>query len=69
MQPAQQHGRRMPDSSLLKPTLIRRTRVSALTGDVTQQIHSLRASGVMSFHAAEALHEVASATLKSLGMR
>lgn len=47
-QPAQQQGRRMPESNFDRPTLMRRKRVSDFFASSTQQIHSLRASGVMS---------------------
>ena len=50
-QPAQQQGRRIPDLSFEIPTATRLSRVSAFFAESTQQIHSLRASGVMSFHA------------------
>jgi len=43
----QQQGRRRPLRILSIPTAIRRTRVASCLGEVTQQIHSLRASGVM----------------------
>lgn len=46
--PGQQHGRRMPPSILSMPTAMRRCRVASCLGEVTQQIHSLRASGVSS---------------------
>ena len=49
-QPAQQQGRRMPLRILSSPTVMRRFRVSAFLAEVTQQIHSLRASGVISAH-------------------
>ncbi len=38
----------MPPCSLSMPTAIRRCRVASCLGEVTQQIHSLRASGVRS---------------------
>lgn len=46
--PAQQHGRRMRDASFEIPTSIRRVLVSDFFADSTQQIHSFRASGVIS---------------------
>jgi hypothetical protein len=46
--PGQQHGLRMPPRSLSMPTSIRRFLVSSFLADVTQQIHSFRASGVIS---------------------
>ena len=42
-------------------------RVSGFLTEVVQQIHSLRASGVMSFHAAVATLEAARAFCKSVG--
>jgi hypothetical protein len=47
-QPAQQHGRRRPLRILSKPTAIRRILVPSFFAEVTQQIHSFRASGVIS---------------------
>lgn len=38
----------MPPCILSRPTTIRRARVAACFGEVTQQIHSFRASGVSS---------------------
>ena len=52
MQPAQQQGRRIPPLSFESAFLIRIPRVSTFLPDVTQQIHSLRASGVISHHTA-----------------
>ena len=46
--PGQQHGLRMPPRSLSMPTSMRRCLVSSFLADVTQQIHSLRASGGIS---------------------
>jgi hypothetical protein len=46
-QPGQQHGLRIPPRILSRPTSMRRFLVSSLLADVTQQIHSFRASGVM----------------------
>jgi hypothetical protein len=40
----------MPLRILSRPTAIRRALVSSFLADVTQQIHSLRANGVMSAH-------------------
>lgn len=51
MQPTQQQGRRIAELSLETPALTRRSRVSCFLAEVTQQIHSLRASGVMSSQA------------------
>lgn len=50
IQPAQQHGRRMPPRILSRPTRIRFSRVTSCLADVTQHIHSLRANGVISIH-------------------
>lgn len=47
-QPAQQQGLRIPFLILSRPTVIRRFLVSSFFADVTQQIHSFRASGVIS---------------------
>lgn len=57
----------MPPESFERPFLIRIPLVSACLPEVTQQIHSLRAKGVMSFHTASALGVDASAFLKSEG--
>jgi hypothetical protein len=46
-QPGQQQGLRMPFRILSRPTSMRRFLVSSFLADVTQQIHSFRASGVM----------------------
>src|SRR3989344_3488004 len=54
MQPTQQHGLRIPPLSFESPFLIRIFLVSAFLPEVTQQIHSLRASGVISSHTARA---------------
>lgn len=48
--PAQQQGRRIPPLIFEIAFLIRIFLVSAFLPDVTQQIHSFRASGVMSSH-------------------
>jgi hypothetical protein len=47
---------------------MRCVRVSGFLADVIQQIHSLRASGVMSSHAAFAFGEAVRAFRKSIGM-
>ena len=52
MQPAQQQGRRIPSKSSVCVLSIRRLLVSGFLADSIQQIHSLRASGVISSHAA-----------------
>ncbi len=46
---------------------MRIARVSAFLPDITQQIHSLRASGVMSSHNARSFGEAESAFRKSAG--
>lgn len=66
-QPAQQQGRRMPPDSFEIPFVIRIPLVSAFFPDVIQQIHSLRASGVMSSQVACAGLEAVSAFRKSAG--
>jgi hypothetical protein len=45
--PGQQHGLRMPPCNLPMLTSMRRLLVSSFLADVTQQIHSFRASGVI----------------------
>lgn len=54
MQPDQQQGRRIPPLSFEIAFSIRIFLVSAFFPEITQQIHSLRASGVMSPHTARA---------------
>ena len=46
--PGQQHGLRMPPRILSMPTSMRRFLVPSFLAEVTQQIHSFRASGVIS---------------------
>ena len=53
-QPGQQHGRRFPASRSLTERWIRRLRVVSCLAEMTQQIHSFRASGVRSCQAARA---------------
>src|SRR3989344_2630097 len=71
VQPAQQHGLRIPLFSFERVFFIRILRVSAFLPEVTQQIHSLRASGVISSHTARARlpagRPLASAFRKSSG--
>src|SRR4051812_8790910 len=57
----------MPPLSLERPFLMRMPRVSAFLPEMTQHIHSLRASGVVSFHTARALGFEASAARQSAG--
>jgi hypothetical protein len=66
-QPGQQHGRRIPSLSS-EHTLSTCCRlVSSFFTETVQQIHSLRASGVMSSHAASAFASDASAFRRSAG--
>jgi hypothetical protein len=65
--PGQQQGRRFPSLRLAQPHSIRRLLVSAFLADSIQQIHSLRASGVMSSHAVNACGSDVSVFLKSAG--
>ena len=65
-QPAQQHGLRIPPFSLESDFSIRIFLVSAFLPEMTQQIHSLRASGVISFQIALA-EEALMAFRKSSG--
>jgi hypothetical protein len=67
VQPSQQQGRRIPDFNLDRALVIRIFLVSAFLPEVTQQIHSLRASGVMSSHTAFADGAEARALRKSCG--
>lgn len=53
--PAQQHGLLFPSKSSSFVRLIRRSLVSSFFASRTQQINSLRASGVISFQALRAL--------------
>src|SRR3989338_5751564 len=66
--PAQQQGRRMPSRSSSHVLLIRRILVSVFFADITQQINSLRASGVMSSHNTRTDESAARAFRKSAGM-
>jgi hypothetical protein len=68
MQPAQQQGRRIPPFIFERALLIRISLVSFFLPEITQQIHSLRASGVIFSQIAIALGVVASAFLKSEGI-
>jgi hypothetical protein len=66
-QPGQQHGRRIPSLSS-EHTLSTCSRlVSSFLTEMVQQIHSLRASGVMSSHGARAFASDASAFRRSAG--
>jgi hypothetical protein len=68
MQPAQQQGRRMPPRIFDSPFLMRISRVSDSLPEVTQQIHSLRESGVMSCQSASTFLSAAMAARKSFGI-
>ena len=67
MQPIQQHGRRFP--SLSFETILRTCcrLVSGALTEIVQQIHSFRASGVISSHAARAFASETRAFRKSEG--
>jgi len=66
-QPGQQHGRRMPSLSS-EHTLSTCCRlISSFLTEMVQQIHSLRASGVMSSQASSAFASDASAFRRSAG--
>jgi hypothetical protein len=67
MQPIQQHGRRIPSMSSEHTLRTWSFRVSGVLTEIVQQIHSLRASGVISSHAASAFGEAMSAFFKSAG--
>ena len=54
LHPGQQQGRRLPSSSSSCVRRMRRSRVFACFASMTQQMNSLRASGVMSFQASRA---------------
>ena len=67
--PGQQHGRRFPAfrySTAMRTCL---SRVSGFLNDVTQQYHSLRASGVTFSHILVAEEDLAIAMRRSLGIR
>src|SRR5260221_4423833 len=67
VQPIQQHGRRFPSSNSDCTRSMCWLLVSAFFGQSTQQIHSLRASGVRSCHAARTLGSAIRTRLKSAG--
>lgn len=67
MQPDQQHGRRFPSLSSLTVRATWFFLVSGFLVVTVQQIHSLRASGVMSSHAASATGAAAMDFRKSSG--
>src|SRR3989440_3962576 len=67
MQPSQQHGRRFPSSSSDCNRWMWLLLVADFFGQTTQQIHSLRARGVRSSHAARTLGLAIRTRLKSTG--
>jgi preprotein translocase subunit SecG len=67
-QPAQQQGRRIPSASFARVLWIRRLLVSGFLADSIQQIHSLRASGVISSHAVRAAGVAMRVLRKSAGI-
>ena len=67
-QPGQQHGRRLPSLSILRARSTCSFLVSTFFTEMVQQIHSLRASGVMSSQAASAALSEARAFRKSAGI-
>src|SRR5438093_6777532 len=67
MQPSQQHGRRFPSNSSDCNRWMCWLLVSAFFGQSTQQIHSLRARGVRSCHAARTFGLAIRTGLKSTG--
>src|SRR5437870_8360657 len=68
VQPNQQHGRRFPSRSSDCTRWMCCLLVSAFFGQSTQQIHSLRARGVRSCHAARTFGLAIRTRLKSTGM-
>lgn len=66
-QPAQQHGRRLPSANSVWTLSTRRFLVSINLAVSTQQIHSLRANGVMSAQAARAWASDSRARRRSTG--
>ena len=68
MQPIQQHGRRLPSCNSVTVRSTWFLRVAACLTVTVQQIHSLRASGVILFHAASALGLAANALSRSEGI-
>src|SRR5665213_2913066 len=67
LHPGQQQGRRWPSSSSSLVRRIRRSRVISCFASSTQQMNSLRASGVMSFQASSAVELAVSASRRSPG--
>ena len=68
MQPIQQQGRRIPSLSSVRTLSTCCFLVSGVLTEMTQQIHSLRASGVMSSHFANAAASEARVLRKSAGI-
>lgn len=66
-QPGQQQGRRIPSFSSEHTRSMCCLRVSGFLTEITQQIHSLRASGVISSHFARATGSEIRAFRKSAG--
>ena len=66
-QPGQQHGLRLPDLRSRLRRAIRLCRVSCFLASMTQQIHSLRASGVKSSHLARAVTSARRTSSRSEG--
>lgn len=67
MQPIQQQGRRFPSASSVIVRLTWFFLVSAVLTDIVQQIHSLRARGVIFSHASKAFGEATKTFCKSVG--
>ena len=67
MQPIQQHGLRMPSLSSVRTRSTCCCLVSGFFTEMVQHIHSLRASGVRSSHAASASASAARVVRKSSG--
>ena len=67
LHPGQQQGRRIPSSSSSLVRRMRRSLVICCLASSTQQMNSLRASGVMSFQAASATGLATSALRRSAG--
>ena len=67
MQPIQQQGRRIPSLSSVHTRSTCSRRVSGFLTEITQHIHSLRASGVRFSHIVRALGSEVRASRKSAG--
>jgi hypothetical protein len=66
-QPGQQQGRRIPSLSSVRTRSMCCLRVSGFLTEITQHIHSLRASGVISSHFASAAESEMRTVRKSAG--